>query len=573
MILGIILFVGFILRIAFVSRAWMIPFNYLSDASQYFVWARSIVAGKEFVKVYHQAPLYPFFLSFIFILFGSSIKAALFIQALLGVISCYLVYHITIRLFRNRWIGLLSAFLMAIYAPAIFYNGMLLMATLVSFLYLVFIVVLLKALEENKFWIWGVAGITLGLSALARGTILLFIPFLILYLIGIVWKAGMIEKDKRERMNLIMQKGAYPSIAFLLGVFIMILPVTLRNYIKGKDLVLINANAGITFYEGNNPWATGMYMDPPGLDLGEDFNGAKIAGYLEKRPLRPSEVSRFWFDESWRYIQENPLNFLKLIGKKLAYFWNQYEIPNAENIYFAEKYSRIFHIPLLSFLFAGPLGVLGIIMAFGRKVSRVFILLLFLLSHMVSIVLFFIAARYRLPITPLLIIFMSYAIYTIKEEIKDKRYVMLGIYCGIGLLLFILVAYPWKGLNKKRDYAAGFDNIGILFHLKGNYRKAIQYYTMALDHDPGFIKAYNNMGGAYLALNKKEDALKCWYRGLEHDPDFPLIHINLGKIFASEGKKKEAEKAYRIAADDTPYSIQMRHIMKGFSAADTKEKI
>ena len=192
---------------------------------------------------------------------------------------------------------------------------------------------------------------------------------------------------------------------------------------------------------------------------------------------------------------------------------------------------------------------------------------------MAATLLFFITARYRLPITPFLIIFMSYALYIIKEEIKDKRYVDLGIWCGVGLLLFILVAYPWKGLDKKGDYAAGLDNIGILFYLSGNYPKSIRYFTMALDHDPKFIKAYNNMGAAHLALNKKEEALKYWYKGLGHDPDSPMIHMNLGSLLAGEGKEKEAERAYRMAADGMPYSIQMRHIMDRFSAAGTKGKI
>lgn len=571
-LLIIIILLALFLRLRFVSTASEIPFNFLSDSSQYFSWAKHIISGKDFIDVYHQSPLYPFFLALVFSLLGLSIHHALIVQAILGTISCFLVFWLSIKIFKNQWAGVISAFLMAIYGPAIFYNGMLLMPTLLTFINLIFLIVLLKALEDNKGWLWAVAGLILGLSALARATILMFFPFLMIFLVGKAWREYR-QKEERANTNMVpflWHRCLRPLTISLLCASLVILPATLRNYLKGKDLVLVAANAGITFYEGNNPWATGQYMDPPGLDLGEDFNGGKIAGYYEGRDLRPSEVSKFWFMESWRFIKDNPSQYLRLLGKKLAYFWNRYEIPNAENIYFAEQYSEILRLPLLSFLLVGSLGLLGLMIALHKGVSHVFIVMLFLISYMLANVLFFITARYRLPVTPILIIFMAYFIVSTKKEILDKGSLRILTWIGIGIVVFSFVSFPLKGLDPRNDYACSYANIGILYHLTGNPQKAIRYFQMSIEYDPTYAKSYNNIGAAYYAMGNKEEAMKYWRMGLEIDPQSPLIHQNLGNMYIREGQLEKAKSALKIAVDQMPYSIKLKKLEHelGLNSAD-----
>jgi len=561
-IVGLIVVGGLFLRLNFVYTASKIPFNFLSDSSQYFTWAKNIISGKESTEVYHQGPLYPFFLALVFSLSSPSILNALVVQAMLGALTCLLIFLLSMRIFKHVWMGIASAFMMAIYAPAIFYNGMLLMATLLIFINLLFLLVLLKAIESRSNLLWALAGLLLGLSALARATILLFIPFLVAFLAGKTvyeYRQGR-KKAKEGILSFFTHQCLFPLAFFGIGAILMILPVTVRNYLKGRDCVLIAANAGITFYEGNNPWATGQYMDPPGLDLAEDFNGGRIAGFYEKRHLRPSEISSFWFRESLRFIRENPLSYLKLFFRKCAYFWNRYEIPNAENIYFARQYSKVLRLPLLSFLVVGTLGLLGLIMALYKRIPNAFVLLLFLLSHMAATVLFFITARYRLPIAPILIVFTAYSLFELITEFRDGRYMSTFLWIAIGGLFFVFIAFPWKGLNPRHDYASSYGNIGVLFHLTGNPQKAIRYFEMAIEYDPTYVKSYNNIGGVYYAMGKRLEALRYWQKGLERDPHFPLIHLNLGNMYKNEGQWKKAKEAYAIAAARMPYSIKLKEI-------------
>ncbi|MGA1843622.1 MAG: tetratricopeptide repeat protein [bacterium] len=519
--------------------------------------------------MYHQAPLYPFFLALIFTIFGPSIKYALIVQAIIGAISCLLVFYLSMMLFKRIWMAVASALVMAFYAPAIFYNGMVLMASLVAFLYLVFLIILVKALEDNKKWLWALAGLLLGISALARATILLFIPFLMVILaLRAPYELGQ-EKQGLEKTTIpyLMDSFVYPLAIFIFCTLLVISPVTLRNYIKGKDFVLIAANAGITFYEGNNPWATGQYMDPPGLDLAEDFNGEKIASYYEKRTLRPSEISKFWFNESGRFIKERPVAYINLLVRKLLYFWNRYEIPNAENIYFARQYSRVLQIPLFSFLFVGSLGLVGIMMAITKKIFNAFVVILFVFAHMIATVMFFVTSRYRLPITPFLIIFMVYAVFMLVDYCKEKDYSHGFIWVSIAIFAFCIVSFPWEGLNPSHDYASSYGNIGILFHRTGNPYKAIRYFEMAIEYDPSYIKSYNNIGGLQYLIGNREKAHEYWERGLELDPNFPLIHQNLGNMYLEQGEIKKAIESFSIAAGRLPYSIKLKELQGklGFS--------
>jgi tetratricopeptide (TPR) repeat protein len=558
--LGIIA-IALYLRLSFVFKAHTIPFNFMSDSNMYMSWAMSIIEGKEFVKVFHNAPLYPYFIAAIFRLFGTSMLSVLLIQAILGTLNCLLVYGLTLKLFKNKWIGIIAFFATAIYGPMIFYDGMVLMATLVTFVNLVFLIVLLKAVESNDLKYWGTSGVLFGISALGRGTILLFVPLLACFLIFKAWSENRKKTDESNTIPIFIRSCIYPLSAFLLTAFIVISPVTLRNYIKGNDFVLIAGNAGITFYSGNNALANGRYMDPPGLDLGFDFNGSKIVSYLEKRELRPSEVSAYWFREAWKFIKDNPTQYVKLLGKKFGLFWNYYEIPNAENYYFSKQYSRILQLPLLTFLMVSGLSILGIAMCIWRGNSGIYIVLLFLLSYMASIVGFFVTSRYRIPIVPVMISFMGYFVVTFIREAKGKKYkrVLLWICCGV--IAFVFVTLPWKVLSQERDYAASYVNVGRLYVTNKNHQKACDYFRLAIKTDSEYVKAYNNLGASLYELGRKEDAMRYWKRGLETDPDYGLIHVNLGNMYQEEGQLEKARAEYSVAERLRPYSIKLKIIL------------
>jgi tetratricopeptide (TPR) repeat protein len=64
-----------------------------------------------------------------------------------------------------------------------------------------------------------------------------------------------------------------------------------------------------------------------------------------------------------------------------------------------------------------------------------------------------------------------------------------------------------KGLQ--RNQAIDWKNIGNDFFKKEDYENAIKNYKSAIDIDPSFIDAWNNLGLVYLKIGKIDEAKKC----------------------------------------------------------------
>lgn len=547
---------GFVLRVVNTFYAVKIPFNYMSDSSRYFEWAEANLRGEVLYDVFHQGPLYPWFMSLVFYLTKPSMFHVLIFQAAIGGVNCYLTYLLSTSIFKSRWQGVVSAAVMSFYVPAIFYDGMMLMATLVTFLNLVFLLLLLHAWDNKRIVLWGLAGIVFGLSALARGTILLFIPFLA---VAVAVTALSERRNPRDEVatSRLRKSPFLVFLVFLLAASFVIAPVTLRNYFRGNDLVLIAGNFGLGFYCGNNPWATGYYMDPPGLDMLTDFTGKNIAQHLRGVKLKPSEVSSFWVGETMRYIGSDSAAFLLLLAKKLGFFFNRYEIPNAENFYFARQYSPVLRLSFFSFAAVGAFGLLGMLMAMKRGIPGARVPALFLFSHVAALVLFYIIARYRIPVVPILVVFAVYAVFSLWEKATSRNFMDFMAWSGLLLAFLLLVFYPWRDLNRKKDLALSYLNLGILDYAVGKKQQALYDYLMAERTFPEGAAPYVNLGSFYYNEGDHGKAIDYYIKGLNNDPDSALIHLNLGVAYFSGGRMREAKEEVDKVQGKLPYSLAL----------------
>lgn len=556
-VLPLILFIAFIVRVSLIPAAEKMHFNYMSDSRMYADKAMLVLDGKQAQSISHQGPLYPYFIAGICSLSGrSSILPVLVVQMFLALCAIFLVYVIAMRVSGSWSTACLAALLLALYQPMIFYEQMILMESLLTFLYLVVIWLLLKAEAENKKLTWFAAGLIIGLAALARGSILLFA---LMFLAVAALKSVSITWPEKRFL--------YTRLTiFAIGILLALSPLTVRNYIYGKEFVPLAANFGITFYEGNNRFSKGMYMDPPGLDINEDFTGETIASFLTGRQLKPSEVSRFWMGEAWKDIKSGPLRFVKLLGLKTAYYWNAAEIPNAESYRYAKNYATFYSIPLFRFPVAGIFGLTGMALALGKRRKRQPTLLLFVAAHAVSVIMFFVTARYRISVVPILLIFSSLAIGRIYELYKEKQNSALAklglVAAGAALLAF----FPWPHLDGHRFLASTYTNLGSFFSQNQNTDAARQSYEIALSECPVFWKPYNNLGNMYLAGGEKEKALKYYFQGLKKGlPDDSLamfIHMSIGVLYFKEGNTEEARLHFALASPFVPYSIMVRKLGK-----------
>src|SRR4051812_19484581 len=97
----------------------------LGDAHGYDLWAQRLAAGNWIgTDVFYQAPLYPYFLGVVYAVAGRDLLIVRIVQALIGSASCALLGMAGARMFSKR-VGVAAGLALALWAPAIFFDGLL----------------------------------------------------------------------------------------------------------------------------------------------------------------------------------------------------------------------------------------------------------------------------------------------------------------------------------------------------------------------------------------------------------------------------------------------------------------
>ncbi|MDD3642676.1 MAG: glycosyltransferase family 39 protein, partial [Candidatus Krumholzibacteria bacterium] len=228
-----------ILHVIFTARLNPLAGDLVLDAAIYDRWAKALVWGGELPATQlMQAPLYPWFVSMVYRVFGPSLTAVRAAQAALGVFACGFVITATRRLLGSSTAGIIAGLIMALYLPAIFYEGILLPASLILFLSAWFLVLMTHDRGNAGPLRLTAAGFVLGLSVLARPTALLMIPFALAHLVV----APRIAPDP-PAPPLVRRIGA-----LLAGLVLAIAPMAVRNTRMTGGVVPVTTGGGINFY-------------------------------------------------------------------------------------------------------------------------------------------------------------------------------------------------------------------------------------------------------------------------------------------------------------------------------------
>ena len=256
--------------------------------SKYPIFAERMSKGIDLgERILDLSPLYLYLNLLFHKVYGKSWEGLALLQVFLGSLNVLLVYLIGEKVF-NRTVGFLGAVLLILYGNMTLFELTLEPEALVIFLNSLGILSLLAAreriLSSSPPWIFLLPGILLGLSVITKPNALLIL------LPAILW-IGWIQIDGSRRMK--------ASLFLLLGLFLVVSPVTLRNYVKFQDFVLITADGGKVFYHGNGPGSTGMERaDLPDQGFKEEGMGdpdpahalfRQAARSISGKPLKPSE--------------------------------------------------------------------------------------------------------------------------------------------------------------------------------------------------------------------------------------------------------------------------------------------
>jgi tetratricopeptide (TPR) repeat protein len=533
-------------RVAYILEHRASPFFYfpIIDSQIYDLMAQRFAAGAGLCDgAFFWPPLYPWLLGLFYSAFDRDLLGARILQAAIGAGSCLLLYGIGGVVF-GRTAGVAAAIAMALYGTLIYFDGELLVPSLYIFLVLGGLLLLLHADRRRSrpgLALWAGAGGALGLAALARPDILLFLP-----LAAALGIAGAASGTRWMRV-------ARP-LSLLLAALAVISVATLRNYRAAQDFVLISSNGGINFYLGNNPDAESTVATRPGLAW------VHLAGEPARAGIDgASASSRYFFVKGFAFLRQQPGAALGLYARKLATFWHSFEIGRDENAYSARQDSILLSLLLwragpfgFPFGLVAPLAGAGLVTAFSIRDRSRLLLYLFVLAGMASVLLFFVTARYRLTIVPILILF---AVRYIQWVIERMRAGHRGPVLGSAALALLLLATMNRGFaSADRIYGPEEDRyLGYALYNQGRRIEAEQAYRRALDRDSTYADVHAELGQLLLEDNRPAEALVHFAAAHRLLPYSAQTRFLLGNGYEATGRPDAAAAAYRRALEVEPH--------------------
>lgn len=511
------------------------------DAYYHDQWARSIAAGDWMGKeAFFRAPLYPYTVALLYRLAGPSQMLVRLAQFLLGALTAVILYRLGARLY-GFGAGAAAGLLYAAYWVAIYHEGELLLESFLVFLQTALLAALVAAYERPAGWRFAAAGFLLGLSAIARPNILLFAPVAALWFF-LEWR--------RAHPRATLTRWAAAGFA---GLALPIAPVTLHNYAASHDVVLISWQGGSSYYTGNNPQADGVTARAPGVRTywWEGYEDVVVqAEHAAGRPLRPSEVSDYWFGRAVEFARNEPLRFLALQARKLGIFWFAQEKGDESDINVKRADSLVLRLLPVGFGLVAPLGIVGIALAWRRsRAGR--ILFLYLMCWTLSVAAFFITSRFRLPAVPPLVVWSGVTLVALWQAFRGggARRGALTLAAVVGLMA--LVRVDFYGVGGRNEAQERFNN-GLVLARGGSREEAAAEYREAVRIAPNYLDAQNNLGTVYLQMGRLEDALTAFEQTVRINPDFAMGHYNLGVVQERLGRRMAARASYELAVTHDP---------------------
>ncbi|UCD94698.1 MAG: tetratricopeptide repeat protein [Candidatus Zixiibacteriota bacterium] len=548
---------AFLLRLIYLLQYRSNPaFDFpMVDELWHLRWAREIIGGNFWGdEALFRGPLYPYLLAFFLKITGSSLFWTRLLQMIIASFSAVMVYLLGRKLISGK-VGIIAGLTYAAYGTMIFYEAMLLIPVIFVLLNLIaaYLMVIYKGRYQPGRWF--LAGIVLGLAAIARPNILLLAPFFLVWIY-----LGFLDLKNIRRRFLI-------TLVYLAGILIPVFSVTLRNYVVTGEPILISSQGGVNLYIGNNPDTEGLTMLMPELRLDEslawdDFTAAtrEVAEAEAGRKLTAAEESSFWTKKALKFIWQNPATFLAITLKKTVYFLVGFENSDQTDIYHSRTYSSLFSILLWKKLICFPFGLIFPLAVVGMAVcwpkrKELALFYVFIIGYIPTVVLFLVTARHRLPVIPFILIFAAAGVPALWQLIKKGAWKTAWKYLALLAVLLILSNRTYFDIGFENVFQTHF-NLGLTYERRGDLSAAEKEYRKALENNPNSATTINNLGYILYRQGRYEEALSQFRKAINIDPDYAEAYNNIGLILESQSDYTNAETLYRQALSKNPGLFQ-----------------
>lgn len=527
----------------------------MGDARGYDEWARRLAGDWIGTEVFYQAPLYPYFVGVVYALLGHSLMALRVVQALVGAGSCALLGLAGYRFFSVR-VGLIAGLGLAVWAPAIFFDA-LIQKSVLDLFFITLALWLTGRLVDSRSsrGTWLALGVAMGGMALTRENALVFVGVILVW--SLVPPVRLKPDTTTDPEHVVSGfSRTLHAATFIVGLAIVLLPVATRNYAVGGGFYLTTSQFGPNFFIGNNPQADGTYASlrfGRGAPEYERTDATELAEHVLGRTLSPGEVSSYWTGRAVDFITGHPLAWLRLTGRKVVLLFNATEMLDTE----AQESHAEWSWPLRAggwfghFGILAPLALAGLVFAW-RDRARLAVLYVMLASYAASVIMFYVFARYRLPLVPMLLLFAAAGLSGLPGWLRAASpRAKGGLAAGA---LAVTVFTNWPVLSVPLMQAISETNLAAALHVDGRTDEAAAHYARAIALQPDYAPAYNNLGVLQRASGHVDDAIATYERALQQKGDYPDAHYNLANALLERGRPQEAAEHFRIALQSIPDS-------------------
>ena len=111
--------------------------------------------------------------------------------------------------------------------------------------------------------------------------------------------------------------------------------------------------------------------------------------------------------------------------------------------------------------------------------------------------------------------------------------------------------YP-KILSENEFEAIQLCNLGAVWHEKGDYLKAAEYYKKAIGLNQDYAEAINNLGVVYAKQGNLDIAMEYYKKATRIDPNYAEAFNNIGVVFYKQGSFQKAIELFEKAIEKDP---------------------
>jgi Tfp pilus assembly protein PilF len=593
--------------LAFVSQlAVLIRFSHSesfvnqgSDMAFYSDWALRIAHGQwSDGKAFYGLPGYAYLLAALYTVLGGFDPFSIgLIQAGLFALVAVLIHRLALLAFTPepgaplatpRLIGWLAALGWTVFVPAQAFSVILMPTVWAVLTYWATVGWLMKTRQASvaRPWIW--IGLLMGAVSMVVATILMLTPMVLFT----IWRSVAINAPWQKRLPRVLAAG----LIFAIGVLSGSAPASLHNHLLAHEPVMLSAHSGINFWIGNHPGATGYPKMPPGIRASQTGllkDSILLAEAEAGHPLSRAEVSAYWSAKAHRYIAAHPGEWIRLLGRKLANFWNALQYDDLSFVALMQSAGVIGFG--LRFGSVAALGAAGLLLA-GRKNPGARWIIAGLLMHIAALLPVFVTERYRLAAVPGLLLLGAWWMVSTWVALANRRWLQATLLVGCASLSAWFVSLPGADASfwALDHYRAGIQAtdsgdldraqteleiaqryspfnaetqfaMGNLWLKRGNPTVAKSHYRRALELDPKNDGALNNLG--VLALEEKRWQLAEVFllRALAADPDDAKRHFLLARARFGRGAWAQARTAVEAALRFKPNQPQFLDLLKAIT--------